>query len=94
MSVKRLSLEQIRSIYDGDPIITSLCDWAEEAEASVRLTDEMFGRIGMSPKGWGVTGVNMTMAVADVPRLSVELIETSGAHFRSAPMVTRTFGKP
>jgi hypothetical protein len=90
----RLSLTQIRDLYANDPIVLSLCDWAEQAEHSVRLTDEIFGRIGMSPVGWGVTGVNMTMAVADVPRLSVELIETSGAHYSRPPVTMRTFGKP
>lgn len=84
-----LKTDVIRDLYPDDLVVQGICDWVDEQRAGLELLDQVFGRIGSSPTGWGVVNFNLDMRHDDVPRMTIELLHRSHA-MRGAIM---TIGK-
>ncbi len=74
--IQKIDFEGLRTVYEDMPVVLDLIDQFERHFAISKHIEAWFRMTGMSPIGWEPVDFQLQHFAADLPRLTLTMINT------------------
>ena len=77
--IRKIDFERLREVFQDQPVVLELISEFETSFAISKHIVAWFDMVGMSPIGWEPTNFEVRHEATDLPRMTMDLVNTGRA---------------